>query len=370
MNPSETAVKLFKLVEQDMYGNVHALIDNDYYHKFGAKCTFEGNPFVCTSYTTDFIKCVQELKTFVKTADLKNPKAVFVKGASNVLVDYYNLNVPETENCKFQGYTVENQSVYLIKNGANCPELIEGQVYAGGLTTVVKHEQNYYFLVVKDKFNKRSDCFTMPRGGVEYLDYVKFKNNDYLYKITAERELEEESDDCDGSSLRLSTKNLFVKIKFVFPVKFASKNTKGIENYFDNFGACANFINYQHGDHKFLDKLFDSKNLDPLKNYVLKFDNNKETEFFCAVPLDVSNLKNIKSVNDLEYFYKNIPLPTIKLGDESKTILKYDILTAYLYLLKVLNFEVDNISLCDKTTLNNMFNNPFINGYHIVDHCF
>ena len=104
--------------------------------------------------------------------------------------DVKQFNETHEDKIKYQSIDTESKNVYLYRNGSNCPELINEKIYASGTAVIVKHNNMYYFVLVKDKIKS---VITFPGGTSSLDEYNKSTSIDHMNICTARRELLEET---------------------------------------------------------------------------------------------------------------------------------------------------------------------------------
>lgn len=207
-------------------------------------------------------------------------KAIIVVGISQTIIDKYNASIKQkNEQLKFQTTDpLTNQRIYLMRNNANCPEMINGEIHACGISILVNFNSETYAIYHKDKTRNMLTCL----GGTATVE--EFSGQlDLPYKTIGIREVIEETAGCvrvnsevcktSGIILNSSLRNILTA-KFSTPL-FGVK----VPDTYKVLGDIAD----SHTEYFRL--LFHESNRDSRGNYVLEYLNHNETQYVMAIKM-------------------------------------------------------------------------------------
>lgn len=225
--------------------------------------------------------------------------AVLLKNCNKSIIDEYNSKIcsDAVDNSKIA--TLQHVSptgnTYLIKNSSNCPQLVNSEIRAAGVSIIYLHNSCYYVLLANDKTKK---YLSVP-GGTACLD--DFNKNSCMSKI-AFRELKEETSGTvlsHNSELKSQynknisgiSENELRDIKKICEFNF---NTKffdiDVNDIYTMYGAISSSKSI-FGTTLFNDNCLVSNNNS--KYYKLKYENHQEIDNMYALQLaNVNDLDN------------------------------------------------------------------------------
>lgn len=205
----------------------------------------------------------------------------------------------------------DNQSYYLLTNNSNCPHFCDGKIYASGLSIIIKYQDEYFAILMKDKTKKILTCIG---GTCTQEDYT----HDKTLMTTAMRELMEET-----SGYTKITPNARI-IRFcnkTYPLKYLL--TANFESSYyglkvdDTYICYGLYIDADKFPDEFTESLFNPKNEDKNSNYRMKYIDHEETEYIYATRI---NFKKYNECSDFRTIVQQIyhDLSQIKLSDDAK----------------------------------------------------
>lgn len=235
----------------------------------------------------------QELKDLIEN-NKKNDKGIILKNFETNVIDDL-----KEEYEILHMITRDHQNVYLIKNNSNCPELYNGTMSAAGVSVLIKYQDNYYGILMKDK---TKSILTCPGGTCEQKALL-IKDG---LKETAVRELREETEGVVTiSGSEYHTKGMLLnkdQVTTLAEYKMMS-SYYGFDDIPDTYTCYQYMIEYDKDNQnkEFFDYLFHESNKDKNGNYTLKYVSHNETQYVHA-----SIVKNININNDFEQVINDI----------------------------------------------------------------
>ncbi|AYV76241.1 MAG: hypothetical protein Terrestrivirus5_63 [Terrestrivirus sp.] len=209
-------------------------------------------------------------------------KAIIVVGISQKIVDKYNTAIKQkNEQLKFQTTDpLTHQRIYLMRNNANCPEMINGEIHACGISILVNFNGETYAIYHKDKTRNMLTCLGGTATAEEFGQQVQ---TELPYKAIGVREIIEETTGCvtinnevfetSGIIVNPSLRNILTA-KFSTPL-FGVKVPDTYKVYGDIADPCTEYFRL----------LFHESNRDSRGNYVLEYLNHNETQYVMAIKM-------------------------------------------------------------------------------------
>lgn len=233
---------------------------------------------------------VEKVHDLIQEVKNKN-KAVILVNIEEKIIDELNLNYYKNDII----FLAKNDNIpyYLFVNNSNCPQFCDSKIFASGVSIILKYDNNFYALLVKDKTKKILTCIG---GTCQRSDYLTNKS----YAInTAVRELNEETIGSIKISDEIIKTNGLILTSFEYlkpfcEIEFESKYY-GLK--IPDFYKCyCCFADINFSDDTYWKLLFDPRNKLPNNDYKMNYLDNDETEYIYAIKIkdDVKNIENIK----------------------------------------------------------------------------
>jgi hypothetical protein len=185
-------------------------------------------------------------------------------------------------------------------NGSNCPQFCDGEIRAFGVSIIIKKDDKYYALLMKDKSKKILTCV----GGT--CNQKDFKNDKNFGISTALREVFEET----GGNVEVSSDTIIHydglklsknDIQLISETKLESVYYGlKVDDFYTCYGVCVNV----ESDVFFKNLLFHPNHQQVDGNYKLNYVNHNETEYIYAVQLQ--EVKTFNLENTMNLVHQNI----------------------------------------------------------------
>lgn len=267
------------------------------------------------------------------------PKSALIfRGLNETTVTAYNREAKLENQMKYQGIYNKNDLQYFIRNGSNGPEIKNNKTWAAGMSIVVKYQNSYYYLLVKDK---TKNILTNIGGFCNEQEF--YTTHQFL---TAIREVNEETTDYNNDKQQLLIPGLVIdpdNIKLFSVINFKSAYF-GLTNMTDTYYNYRIYIDLDKTSQTtaFFHRLFDVSNKDTNNNYVLSYQCNDETQYICAIKMFIMQC------------YTSDELMKIATGDKNKLTTPISSLHAflnYLHLNNILNVKQLAFALSNDTLI-------------------
>jgi len=165
-----------------------------------------------------------------------------------------------------------------MRNNANCPEMINGEIHACGISILVNFDGETYAIYHKDKTRNMLTCLGGTATVEEFGEQI-----DLSYKAIGVREVIEETAGCvrinsevyetSGIILNPSLRNILTA-KFSTPL-FGIKVSDTYKVLGDIADPCTEYFRL----------LFHESNRDSRGNYLLEYLNHNETQYVMAIKM-------------------------------------------------------------------------------------
>lgn len=289
----------FKFMINNLGSNINFSSFKQKYHSISYD-TF-GNTFIKFSESTENI---QKLHNIIE--EVKHPN----KGIILINID---AKIIEQLNKKYYNNDIiflaeqDNIAYNLLVNKSNCPQFCDSKIYASGVSFIIKYENSFYALLVKDKTKKILTCIG---GTCLQSDY---KTNKFYSVDTALRELNEETFGIININSKSINYNGLIppnrdQLKPFCEIEFGS-TYYGLK--IQDFYKCYGFFeNINSSKELFWKLLFDSSNKLPNGDFKMNYLDQNETEYIYAIKFR----ENINSVEKIRKQIKEINLENCRIS--------------------------------------------------------
>lgn len=213
---------------------------------------------------------------------IKTENAILLKNVRNDSIVHYNTLF--FHNPALFQLSKYNEDVYLIRNKANCPELVDGKLASGGASILVKHNGHIYGIYHKDKTKQIVTCLGGTMTQKEH-DLLIATECDELESVAIREVYEETSGKVSigGQIKEVNGLELRPKRQHQLTVQYKSP---WFGYTVDDTHKCYAY-HLETRQSAFLEILFDDANFKPAdSNYVLEYVDHQETSFVCAARMD------------------------------------------------------------------------------------
>ncbi|AEQ60281.1 hypothetical protein [Acanthamoeba polyphaga mimivirus] len=301
-----------------------------------------GNTFLkCISCTFD----IDSLYNQIETVKKQNKGIIFVGFDDTIITQlnsvYYNSDIIYLT-------TNNGENYHLMINNSSCPQFCDKTIRASGVSVVLKQDESYYSLLMKDRTKKILTCI----GGV--CTQSEYKSNPDYSLMVVKRELKEETQGivevvsrklqgetqgfveigtdkiyCSGIVLSNSDQlDIIAQAEFL-SVYYGLK----VPDFYTCYKHTINTPDLYDKFRVFVGLMFDDRNRLPNGDYQLNYLDNSETEYIYAIKLS-DNIITTETHN-FQTVMNNISDQTSKIDLNGSRISNLHMFFNYLHLKSI-----------------------------------